>query len=151
MDNNNNNNNNNTYGRVAYHTIENGNMLHLPVNDQRLPCVYRHIWEAEDVETLDCVRETTNRRDSFSVAVIKDAVVVGHLARKISTVSSLFLKQKGMITCSVNGRRRYSRDLPQGGLEMIRNNYYNIIHDIIVIKQCTNFRELHGYNEIRKN
>ena len=33
------NNNNNTYGCVAYHTIEDGHMLHLPVNDQRLPCV----------------------------------------------------------------------------------------------------------------
>ena len=134
----NNNNNNNTYGRVAYYTIENGNMLHLPVNDQRLPCVYKHIWEAEDGETLNCMRETSNRRDFFSVAVIKDAVVVGHLARKISTLSSLFLKQKETITCSVNGRR-YSRDLPQGGFETIRNNYYNIIHGII------------GYHKIHKN
>ena len=62
--------------------------------------MYKHIWEAEDGETLNCVRETTNRRDPFSVGVIKDAVVIGHLARKISTVSSLFLKQKGTITCS---------------------------------------------------
>ena len=94
--------------------------------------VYKHIWEAEDGETLNCVMEITNRRDPFSVAVIKDAVVVGYLARKFSTVSSLFLKQKGTITCSVNGRKRYSRDIPQEGLEMIRNNYYNIIHSIMV-------------------
>ena len=67
--------------------------------------VYKHIWEAEDGETLNCVRETSNRHDPFSVAVIKDTVVVEHLVRKISTVSSLFLKQKGTITCSVNGIR----------------------------------------------
>ena len=113
--------------------------------------MYKHIWEAADGKTLNCVRETTNRCDPFSVANIKDAVVAGHLARKISTVSSLFLKQKGTITCSVNGRRRYSRDLLQGGLEMIRNNYYNIIHGIMVIKQSTNFRKLRGYHEILEN
>ena len=32
--------------------------------------VYKHIWEAEDGETLNCVRETTNRYEPFSVAVI---------------------------------------------------------------------------------
>ena len=112
--------------------------------------VYMHIWEAEDGETLNCVRETTNRCDPFSVVVIKAAVVIGHLARKISTVSSLFLKQKGTITCSVNGRR-YSIDVLQGGLEMIRNNYYNIIHGIMVIKQSTNFHELQGHHEIHEN
>lgn len=87
--------------------------------------VYRNIWEAKNGEVLTCEQEINNGYDPFAVSVIKDGVVVGHLPRMISTVASLFLKQKGSITCHANGKRRYSRDLPQGGLEIPCQLYFN--------------------------
>lgn len=43
--------------------------------------------------------------------------IVGHVPRKISTICSLFIRRGGTIGCIVNGRRRYSSDLPQGVLK----------------------------------
>ncbi len=56
--------------------------------------------------------------DPFAVAVFKDRIIVGHLPRKFAAVFSLFLRRGGTILCRVNGSRRYSVDLPQGGLEV---------------------------------
>lgn len=80
--------------------------------------VYKDIWVAVDGEVLGCRRETSNGHDPFAVAVVKDSTVVGHVPRRISAICSLFLRRHGTITCRVNGSRRYSRDLPQGGLEV---------------------------------
>uniref|UniRef100_A0A1X7UNR7 HIRAN domain-containing protein n=1 Tax=Amphimedon queenslandica TaxID=400682 RepID=A0A1X7UNR7_AMPQE len=73
---------------------------------------------AVDGEVLLCKRETENSHDPYAVAVIRgNSIVVGHLAKKISVICSLFIK-RGVITCSVNSKRKHSRDLPQGGLEI---------------------------------
>ena len=55
--------------------------------------------------------------DRYAVAVVK-GTVVGHLPKKISKISSLFLRRGGYIKCEVTGKRRYSSDLSQGGLEI---------------------------------
>ena len=52
------------------------------------------------------------------MAVVKALVTVGHLPKKISSVCSMFLLRGGTIHCQVTAPRRYSRDLPQGGLEI---------------------------------
>ena len=65
-----------------------------------------------------CRRETSNRFDPFAVAVIKDGTVVGHVPRKLSAICLLFLRHCGVTICQIDGQRRYSRDLPQGGLEV---------------------------------
>ena len=44
--------------------------------------------------------------------------VVGHVPRNISAICSLFFRRGGMIRCEVKGNRRYSADLPQGGLKI---------------------------------
>lgn len=80
--------------------------------------VYRHIWEAAVGEELVCQRETANLSDHYAVAVVKDGVIVGHLPKKISRLCSLFIRRGGAISCRVSGSRRYSSDLPQGGLEI---------------------------------
>lgn len=80
--------------------------------------VYRDIWEAAVGEVLDCEREPGNAKDRYAVAVKKEATVIGHLPKKISRVCSLFLRRGGSLQCTVTGRRRYSCDLPQGGLEI---------------------------------
>lgn len=80
--------------------------------------VYKTIWEAAVGEVLSCRREPTNSADRYAVAVLKEETIIGHLARKMSKVCSLFLRRGGSIRCKVTGSRRYSSDLPQGGLEI---------------------------------
>ena len=65
-----------------------------------------------------CEREPENASDRYAVAVKKEGTIIGHLPRKLSWVCSLFLRRGGAIKCTVTGRRRYSADLPQGGLEV---------------------------------
>ena len=55
----------------------------------------------------------------FAVAVQKDAEAVGHVPRHISCICNLFIRKGGLLSCSVTGVRRYSSDLPQGGLEVL--------------------------------
>ena len=38
--------------------------------------------------------------------------------RKVARMCSLFIRRGGTIKCIVNRRKRYSRDIPQGGLEI---------------------------------
>ena len=80
--------------------------------------VYFTIWHVVNGEELICEREPSNRRDRYAVAVIKDDDIIGHLPRNISRICSLFLLRGGSIKCQVNGTRRYSADLPQGGVEI---------------------------------
>lgn len=81
--------------------------------------VYSNIWDASMSEVLPCEREIDNRRDPFAVRVSKPGTgTVGHLPRLISAACSVFLRRGGIITCTVAGSRRYSGDLPQGGLEI---------------------------------
>ena len=80
--------------------------------------VYQSIWNAVEGETLNCVRETVNQHDPYAVAVVKDGATVGHVPRMISALCSLFIRRGGTISCTVDGTRRYSRDLPQGGMEI---------------------------------
>ena len=77
--------------------------------------VYKAIWRAAITETLDCEREPTNASDRY---VVRGGVIIGHLLRKISRVCSIFLRRGGTIRCVVVGTKRYSQDLPQGGLEI---------------------------------
>ena len=80
--------------------------------------VYKEIWEAAVGEILMCEKEPRNTADRYAVAVKKDRTIIGHLPRKVSRVCSLFLQRGRIIHCTVTGRRRYSGDLPQGGLEV---------------------------------
>ena len=75
--------------------------------------ISKDLWIPTEGEILSCVRETTN---PFAVAVKENSIVVGHVPRKIAAVCSLFLRRRGIISCQIVGARRYSNDLPQGGL-----------------------------------
>ena len=52
------------------------------------------------------------------MAVLKNGNVVGHVPRRVSAACSLFIQKEGRILCTVQASRRYSADLPQGGLEI---------------------------------
>ena len=80
--------------------------------------VYKDVWNAVLGEELLCQREAGNSSDLYAVAVLKDGTTVGHLPRKISRICTLFIRRGGTISCLVNGRRKYSADLPQGGMEI---------------------------------
>ena len=58
---------------------------------------YKDIWAAVYGEELPCKSEAGNRVDAFAVAVMKDGTVVGHIAKKISSVCSLYLCRGGLI------------------------------------------------------
>ena len=80
--------------------------------------IYQEQWEAAIGEELECQRERGNAADAYAVSVIKEGVIIGHLPRRISRVCTLFIRRGGAIHCRVTGRRRYSSDLLQGGLEI---------------------------------
>lgn len=80
--------------------------------------IYHSIWDAAIGEHLECRREPLNHRDRYAVAVLKDDVIIGHIPRTILRICSLFLLRNGTISCIVTGPRRYSGDLPQGGVEI---------------------------------
>ena len=81
--------------------------------------VYKSIWTLFIGETLSSSRETSNLHDPFAVKVLKTDEIVGHLPKRISSTCSIFSRKRGTITCTVNGERRYSRDLTQGGLDVL--------------------------------
>ena len=84
--------------------------------------VYKSVWTPCIGEVLSCSRETSNLHDQFAVKVLKvetdSQTIVGNLPRSISSTCSIFLRKGGIISCRINGTRRYSRDLVQGGLEV---------------------------------
>ena len=83
--------------------------------------VYQNDWIPALGEMLQCSREVGNAHDPYAVKVIKTAcgTIVGHLPKKITSTCSLFIRKGGTIDCEVtDSNRKYSRDLPQGGLEI---------------------------------
>ena len=92
---------------------------------------YQRVWTPEIGEYLVCERESTNLTDRYAVAVVKDNVIVGHLPRAQSKIYSLFLFRNSTIDCIVIGARRYSADLPQGGLEVSCKLVFNGKHEEI--------------------
>ena len=81
---------------------------------------YQSIWPNPTVDDeLICKREVENPHDTHAVAIKKDIsgvlMTVGHVPRKISKVSPVFIRCGG----TIQGRhRRYLADLVQGGLEI---------------------------------
>ena len=76
-------------------------------------------WSSRIGEVLLCKRERINPHGPFAVAICKEDSTVGHIPRTISSVCCMFLRKPGSsISCRVTGPRRYSHDLPQGGMEI---------------------------------
>ena len=70
-------------------------------------------------EVLICKSEQHNIHDPFAVAVYKGYTIVGYVPQRISAMCYTFLGKSGCsITCKVTDHRRYSHDLPQGGMEV---------------------------------
>ena len=79
---------------------------------------YQNIWDPFIGEVLSCLQEDGNPYDMYAVVVNKSSHVVGYVPRKISTLCYMFLRRGGTISSIVKGTRRYSYNLPQGGMEI---------------------------------
>ena len=80
--------------------------------------VCKDVWDTSVGKYLKCRRELSNPKDRYTIAVLCHGTIVGHLPKKISLPCSLFIQRGGTILCRVTGRRHYSVDLLQGGLEI---------------------------------
>ena len=55
------------------------------------------------------MREPSNEKDRYTVSVRQKGVIVGHLPKKISHMSTLLAEaREGKIDCRVTGSRKYS-------------------------------------------
>ena len=80
--------------------------------------IHYSIWDSCVGEMLCCESDIQNLHDWLAISIKKDDIVVGHLPWKISQMCTLHLRWGGNIDCLVSGGRRYSQDLPQGGVEI---------------------------------
>ena len=80
--------------------------------------VYCSVWDPVLGEVLKCEREPDNAHDNYAVSVLKRRQIVGHVPRAISRPCSVFIRNGGIIKCTVTGSHRYSADLEQGGMEI---------------------------------
>ena len=75
----------------------------------------------------------------YAVATVEGDTVIGHVTCSISAVFYLFITRGGTIVCEITGARRYSADLPQGGLELpCKLLFYDSTKDITKIEKLLN-------------
>lgn len=77
--------------------------------------VYKDIWEAAIDEELQCERKTRNTKDIHHSCEKRWHGGWTSTGKNLSTSFDFSTKRKH---CCVSSRRRYSADLPQGGLEV---------------------------------
>ena len=93
-----------------------------------VPCCIRgyHIyswkqWKAEIGSILTSepeVRPGALVEDKYSIAVLDNGQTIGHVPKFLSQLVFFFLKYEGTLSIKVTGERRFSFDLPQGGMEI---------------------------------
>ena len=81
--------------------------------------VYQNVWTSYVGKVLSCAKEPRNPEDPYAVATkTTSGTVVGHVPCSLSCIFVTFLCHGRSISCTITGSRRYSSDLPQGGLEL---------------------------------
>ena len=85
--------------------------------------IYREIWTTQDGEVLQCKRERSHLSGPFTVAVVRNRTIVVHMPKKRSALCSVFLRSES-IECQVMGNKKFSCDIPQGGLEIYTSIYF---------------------------
>ena len=101
--------------RGCYVSLMEEHVVHSSVRGHH---IYKDIWTPAFGEVLTCTQELTNVHDIYAVAMKRGANIVGHVPRSISYLCYLFIESGGNIQCEITGQRKYSADLPQGGLEV---------------------------------
>ena len=57
-------------------------------------------------------------QDKYAIALKQKNVIVGHIPKFLSKITYFHLKHGGDLLVEIIGKRQYSRDLPQGGMEL---------------------------------
>ena len=82
---------------------------------------YQAQWNAEvgaKLNTAPDTRPAVLVEDKYAIAVKHDEQTVGHVPKFLSKLTFFFLKHGGKVIIKVNGPKRYSVDLKQGGMEV---------------------------------
>ena len=83
--------------------------------------VYQKEWKAEIGSKLTAQYETRPGalvQDKYAIALKQKDVIVGHIPKFLSKITCFYLKYGGDLLVEITGKRQYSRDLPQGGMEL---------------------------------
>ena len=57
-------------------------------------------------------------QDKYAIALEQKNVIVGHIPKFLSKITYFYLKHGGDLLVKIIGKRQYSRDLSQGGMEL---------------------------------
>ena len=89
--------------------------------------------------------------DKYTIAIIYNNQTVGHVPKFLPKLSFFFLKHRATLTVKVMGERRYSFDLPQGGMEIPAEFIYKLEKKELIdqMKEKT-LEEIKKYDERRK-
>ena len=82
---------------------------------------YQSQWNEEVRAESGAVQDTRTTalfKDKYAIAVKNGEQTVGHIPMFLSKLTFFFLRYDGKVSIKVNGPRRYSVDLIQGGLEL---------------------------------
>ena len=82
---------------------------------------YQLQWNVEVGAELGAVPDTRTTalvKDKYAIAFKNGEQKVGHIPMFLSKLTFFFLRYDGKVSIKVNGSRRYSVDLIQGGLEL---------------------------------
>ena len=89
--------------------------------------------------------------DKYAIAIISNNQAVGHIPKFLSKSTFFFLKHGATLTIKMKGERRYSFDLPRGGVEIPAEFIYKSEkkEPIDQMKEKT-LEEIKKYDERRK-
>ena len=82
---------------------------------------YQPQWNAEVGAELGAVPDTRTTafvKDKYAISAKNGEQTVGHIPMFLSKLTFFFMTYDGKVSIKVNGPRRYSVDLIQGGLEL---------------------------------
>ena len=83
--------------------------------------VYQKEWEAEIGSKLTAQYETRPGalvQGKYAIALKQKDVIVGHIPKFLSKITYFNLKHGGDLLVEIIGKRQYSKDVPQGGMEL---------------------------------
>ena len=86
--------------------------------------IFQSSWEAPVGSVLIAKHEYGPQSlidDKFAIALVNnnDSATVGHVPKFMSKLTYVFLKHGRHIKCEITGGKKYSKDLEQGGLEIL--------------------------------
>ena len=88
--------------------------------------------------------------DKYAIAIISNNQTVGHVPKFLSKLTFCFLKHGATLTVKVTGERRYSFDLPQGGMDIPAFIYKSEKKELIQQMKQKSLEEIKKYDERRK-